>query len=135
MANKIKAFIEIGEKLDYDIWLDPNADTPFGVLGQGKTISEAKRDFLDCLEDMKKCYEKEGKIFPNIDIEFKYDIPSFLKYSPFPLTWIEHNTGINKKQLSMYITRRRSPSEDTLRKIQSAVNVFLTDYSQVSFVN
>ena len=131
----VKAFIEIGEKLDYDIWTDPEANTPFGIIGHGKTISEAKQDFFYCLEDMRKCYQKEGKEFPDIAFEFKYDIPSFLKYSPFPLTWMEHNTGINKKQLSMYITRRRNPSEGTLRKIQIAVNSFVKDYSQVNLVN
>jgi len=130
----IKAFIEIGKNLDYDIWLDPEADTPFGLLGQGKTISEAKQDFMDCYEDMRNSYHRRGKEFPEIEFEFVYDIPSFLKYSPFPLTWIEHNTGINKKQLSMYITKRRNPSNNTLRKIQDAVNLFLRDYSQVNFV-
>ena len=134
MNTKVTAFIEIGDKLDYDIWIDPDANAPFGIIGQGKSISEAKQDFLDCLEDMKKCYQKEGKEFPSIEFEFKYDVPSFLKYSPFPLTWMEYNTGINRKQLSMYITRRRNPSENTLRKIQRAVNVFLKDYSQVNFL-
>jgi len=132
---RVKAFIEVGEKLDYDIWIDPEANLPFGLLGQGKTISEAKQDFWDCLEDMKNCYKKLGEEFPNVEFEFVYDIPSFLKYSPFPLKWIEHNTGINRKQLSMYITRRRNPSENTLHKIQNAVNLFLKDYSQVRFVN
>jgi hypothetical protein len=131
--KKINAFIEIGKDLDFDIWTDPDAD--FGLLGQGKTILEAKQDFWDCLDDMKKCYQKDGEEFPDVEFEFKYDIPSFLKYSPFPLTWLENNTGINRKQLSMYITRRRNPSENTLRKIQGAVNSFLKDYSQVNFVN
>jgi hypothetical protein len=35
----------------------------------------------------------------------------------------------------MYITKRRNPSENTLKKIQGAVNSFLKDYSQVNFVN
>jgi hypothetical protein len=130
----VKAFIEIGKKLDYDIWTDPDANISFGLLGQGKTISDAKRDFWDCLDEMKNCFNKSGEDFPDVEFEFVYDIPSFLKYSPFPLTWIEHNTGINKRQLSMYITRRRNPSENTLRKIQRAVNLFLKDYSQVNFV-
>jgi len=131
---KLTAFIEIGKNLDFDIWIDPEANAPFGLIGQGKTISEAKQDFWDCLEDMKKSYQRDGEEFPDVEFEFKYDVPSFLKYSPFPLTWLESNTGIHRKQLSMYITRRRNPSENTLRKIQGAVNSFARDYSQVSFV-
>jgi hypothetical protein len=32
MKKKIKAFIEIGKNLDYDIWLDPDANAPYGIL-------------------------------------------------------------------------------------------------------
>jgi hypothetical protein len=38
MKTIVKAFIEIGKKLDYDIWSDPDADITFGIIGQGKTI-------------------------------------------------------------------------------------------------
>jgi len=133
MNKKIKAFIETGEKLDYDIWIDPEADTPFGLLGQGKTILEAKQDFMDCYEDMRNSYRKRGKEFPEIEFEFVYDIPSFLKYSPFPLTWLSNATGINKKQLSHYTTERKNPNRVTLMKIQNAVNNFVADFSQVHF--
>jgi len=134
MNKKIKAFIEIGENLDYDIWIDLEADVPFGLLGQGKTILEAKQDFLDCYEDMRNSYRKREKEFPELEFEFVYDIPSFLKYSPFPLTWLSDATGINKKQLSHYTTEHRNPSRATLVKIQDAVNKFVADYSQVCFV-
>jgi len=134
MKKKIKAFIEIGKKLDYDIWLDPEANTPYGLLGQGKTIEEAKQDFIDCYEEMRKCYEEDGEVFPEIEFEFVYEIQSFLKYSPFPLTWLSEATGINKKQLSHYATEHRNPSRATLLKIQNAVNKFVADYSQVCFV-
>jgi len=134
MKRKIKAFIEIGEKLDYDIWIDLEADVPFGLLGQGKTILEAKQDFMDCFDDLKISYGKQGKEVPDIEFEFVYDIPSFLKYSPFPLTWLSHATGINKKQLSHYTTERKRPSRATLVKIQNAVNGFVADFSQVRLI-
>lgn len=134
MKRKIKAFIEIGKNLDYDIWLDPDDDTPFGLLGQGNTISEAKQDFKDCYEDMRKSYLKKGKEFPDVEFEFVYDVPSFLKYSPFPLAWLSNATGINQRQLSHYTTERKKPTRVTLGKIQNAVHNFIVDYSQVHFV-
>jgi hypothetical protein len=134
MKRKIKAFIEIGEKLDYDIWLDPDAEIPFGLLGQGKTVAEAKLDFMDCYEDMRKSYCKRDKEFPELEFEFVYEVQSFLKYSPFPLTWLSNATGINKKQLSHYTTERRNPNRVTLGKIQNAVNNFVADFSQVRFI-
>jgi hypothetical protein len=134
MKKNIKAFIEIGKNLDYDIWTDPDADVSFGLLGQGKTISEAKEDFLLCFEDLKKSYHRQGKIVPEIEFEFVYDVRSFLKYSPFPLTWLSSTTGINKKQLSHYTTNRKHPNRITLGKIQKAINNFVTDFSQVHFI-
>ena len=134
MKKKIKAFIEIGKELDYDIWSDPDAGISFGLLGQGKTIQEAKQDFFDCMDDMKNCYKELGEEFPELEFEFVYEVQSFLRYSPFSLTWISGATGINKKQLSHYTTERRTPSRVTLMKIQNAVNNFVADYSQVRFV-
>jgi ADP-heptose:LPS heptosyltransferase len=134
MKRKVKAFIETGKKLDYDIWIDPNENAPYGLLGLGKTIEEAKQDFMDGYEDMKAHYEEVGEVFPELEFEFVYDIQSFLKYSPFPLTWLSEATGINKKQLSHYATEHRNPRRATLTKIQNAVNKFVADYSQVCFV-
>ena len=134
MKKNIKAFIEIGKKLDYDIWTDPDADISFGLLGQGQTISEAKKDFFDCFEDLKKSYQRQGKIVPEIEFEFVYDVQSFLKYSPFPLTWLSSATGINKKQLSHYTTNLKHPNRITLGKIQNAINKFVADFSQVHFI-
>jgi len=134
MKRKIKAFIEIGKNLDYDIWLDPDDETPFGLLGQGKTIAEAKQDFMDGYEDMRNSYHKRGKEFPELEFEFVYDVKSFLKYSPFPLKWLSNATGINQKQLSHYTTDRKHPSRATLGKIQNAVHNFISDYSQVHFI-
>jgi hypothetical protein len=134
MKKTVKAFIETGKNLDYDIWSDPDAGISFGILGQGKTILEAKQDFWDCLKDMKDYYETVGKEFPEIEFEFVYDVQSFLKYSPFPLTWLSAATGINKKQLSHYTTERKTPKRVTLEKIQNAVNNFVADFAQVRFV-
>lgn len=132
---KSTAFIEIGKDMTYDIHsIDDRLD--FMVFGQGKTITEAKKDFYRCLEEIKDLYDEEGKsfVFDDLTFQFKYDIASFLKYSPFTLTWLSYITGINKKQLSHYSTGVRHPSKPTLAKIQDAVITFAKDYEQVSFV-
>jgi len=134
MKKVVKAFIEIGKNLDYDICSDPDAGVSFMLLGQGKTIAEAKQDFFICLEDMKNSYKEDNVEFPDVEFEFVYDIQSFLKYSPFSLTWMSSATGINIKQLSHYTTERKNPNRVTLAKIQNAVNNFVADYSQVNFL-
>lgn len=131
---KVKAIIETGKDHDYDIYT--NDDTlGFMLLGQGKTIAEAKKDFLRCKDEMAKLYTENDDSFDFDKLEFEYvfDTISFLKYSPFTLTWLSIATGINKKQLSHYTTGTRHPGHKTLLKIQKAVNSFVHDHNAVVF--
>lgn len=131
----ITAIIEIGKDMTYDIYTSDDS-LDFMVLGQGKTITEAKEDFYRCLEEIEALYTEEEKSFnfDELTFQFKYDLASFLRYSPFTLTWLSYVTGINKKQLSHYSTGVRHPSKPTLEKIQQAVTLFAKDYQQVSFL-
>lgn len=133
---KTTAMIEIGKDLTYDIYTVDDT-LGFMLLGQGNSITEAKIDFLKSKKDMEAIYAKEGRCFDfeNLDFEYKYDTGSFLRYSPFTLTWLAHATGINKKQLSHYTTGLRHPSRHTLEKIQTAILGFAKDYQQVALVD
>lgn len=133
---KITAMIEIGKDLTYDIYTVDDT-LGFMLLGQGNSITEAKLDFLKSKKDMEAIFAKEGRHFDfeNLDFEYKYDTGSFLRYSPFTLTWLAHATGINKKQLSHYTTGLRHPSRHTLEKIQTAILGFAKDYQQVALVD
>lgn len=133
---KTTAKIEIGKDLTYDIYTVDDT-LGFMLLGQGDSITEAKNDFLKSKEDMKAVYKQEGRQFDfdNLEFEYKYDTGSFLRYSPFTLTWLSHATGINKKQLSHYTTGLRHPSRHTLEKIQMAILGFAKDYQQVMLVD
>ena len=128
------AIIEIGKDSTYDIYTNDNK-LGFMLLGQGKTIAEAKADFLKNKDELVELYNKRGEIFDfdNLEFEYKYDTKSFLKYSPFTLTWLSSATGINKKQLSHYSTGVRNPSKATMEKIRSAIENFVKDYRQVVF--
>lgn len=128
------AIIEIGKDSTYDIYTNDNK-LGFMLLGQGKTIAEAKADFLKNKDELVELYNKRGEIFDfdNLEFEYKYDTKSFLKYSPFTLTWLSSATGINKKQLSHYSTGVRNPSKATMEKIRSAIENFVNDYRQVVF--
>jgi hypothetical protein len=133
---KTTAMIEIGKDLTYDIYTVDNT-LGFMLLGQGNSITEAKLDFLKSKKDMETIFVREGRQFDfeNLDFEYKYDTGSFLRYSPFTLTWLAHATGINKKQLSHYTTGLRHPSRHTLEKIQTAILGFVKDYQQVALVD
>ena len=132
---KVKAIIETGKDLDYDIYTDDES-LDFMLLGQGKTIEEAKSDFLKCKEEMKQEFVAAGKSFDfdNLDFEYVFDTVSFLKYSPFTLTGLSKATGINCKQLSHYVTGYRKPSPKTMLRIQEGVTRFAKTFSTLTLV-
>lgn len=131
---KVTAIIEIGKDTTYDIYTNDN-ELGFMLMGQGRTIAEAKEDLLKNKETLERYYGESGEKFDfsAMEFEYKYDTVSFLKYSPFTLTWLSTATGINKKQLSHYATGLKHPSHRTMVKIQNAVNTFIKDYQQVVF--
>ncbi|MBP5563386.1 MAG: DNA-binding protein [Bacteroidales bacterium] len=132
---KVRAIIETGKDLDYDIYTDDES-LDFMLLGQGKTIEEAKSDFLKCKEEMKQEFVAAGKSFDfdNLDFEYVFDTVSFLKYSPFTLTGLSKATGINCKQLSHYVTGYRKPSPKTILRIQEGVTRFAKTFSTLTLV-
>ena len=131
---KVKAIIETGKDLDYDIYTNDES-LSFMLFGNGKTISEAKANFLECKKEMAEYYKSTGENFDfdSLEFEFVFDTISFLKYSPFTLTWLSMATGINKKQLSHYTTGNRHPGQKTLLKLQQAVDTFVHDHKTIVF--
>ena len=121
----VKAIIETRKDLDFDIYTD-DGTLGFMLLGQGNTIEEAKADLQRSKEEMKAAYAEAGEKFDFDSLEFQYvfDTVSFLKYSPFTLTGLSKATGINRKQLSHYVTGYRKPSAKTIQRIQTGVTNF-----------
>lgn len=122
---RVRAIIETGKNLDYDIHTDDES-LEFMLLGQGDTIEEAKADLLNSKEEMKAVYEEAGESFDfdHLDFEYVFDTISFLKHSPFSLIGLSKATGINCKQLSHYVTGYRKPSPKTVKRIQAGVTKF-----------
>ncbi|MBQ3749789.1 MAG: helix-turn-helix transcriptional regulator [Bacteroidales bacterium] len=132
---KVKTIIETGKNLDFDIYTDDDS-LGFMLLGQGKTLDEAKADLLKSKDEMKKSYANRGEIFDfdNLDFEYVFDTISFLKYSPFTLAGLSKATGINCKQLSHYVTGYRKPSPKTVQKIQDGVTRFISSFRNMTLV-
>lgn len=132
---KVKTIIETGENFDFDIYTDDDS-LGFMLLGQGDTIDAAKADLQKSKEEMKAAYAEAGEVFDFDSLEFEYvfDTVSFLKYSPFTLTSLSKATGINRKQLSHYVTGYRKPSPKTIQRIQSGVTQFAKTFSHAVLV-
>ena len=132
---KVKAIIETGEDATYDIYTKDDT-LPFMLLGQGKGIAEAIEDFMNCKKEMEKLFAEKGETFDfeHLEFDYMYDTASFLKYSPFTLTWLSSATGINKKQLSHYTTGKSRPSTRTVLRIQEGIVHLAEELSKVKLI-
>ena len=119
----------------YSIYVE-DTSYPYGIIGTGKTVSQAMDDFQAGYREMKEYVESVGESFVPADFSFKYDVPSFLQEFAFAfsLAGLERITGVNQKQLGHYISGYRHPSRRTVQKIESAIHDFSKELLTVRFL-
>jgi len=135
--KKVKAFIEIGNDKTYGVYVDLDDNTlNYGIHGDGSTVREAVDDFLNSYQEMKEYYKEIKKKFIEVEFDFHYDVASFLAYygNVITLAGLERLTGVNRGQLSHYVTGRNKPTKKTTEKIQAALHKFGKELSQIAFV-
>jgi len=132
---KVTVIIERGADGTFGAYI-ANDNLPFGAIGDGNTVAETIEDFKNSIKEMQEYYAEEGKEFPELEFEYKYDTASFLQQYAyaFTLAGLERITGVNQKQLSHYINGIRKPSKTTIEKIESRLHAFGTEISAVRFV-
>lgn len=132
----VRVFIERGKDGSYGAYMPDENNLSYGVIGDGDTAAAAIADFKAVYEDMKESYQKEGRPFEEVDFAFSYDLPSFLVYYADLISYkgLSKLTGIAPAQLSQYISGYRNPSPKTTQKIQSALNSFGNELSQLQLV-
>lgn len=104
-------------------------DVPFGLNGTGRTIEEAKTDFLDAYEEMKTLLTEDGTPYEELSFNYKYDIPAFLNYYAhiLSLAGLERISGINQHQLSHYINGSARPRKATVERFKKKLRSFAED--------
>ncbi|HBX45085.1 helix-turn-helix domain-containing protein [Limibacterium fermenti] len=133
----VKAFIERSSEGDYSVYVDhDNKTLNYGIHGMGGTARDAVDDFISAYKTMKEFYMQKGKKFVEAEFEFVYDTASFLQFysSYFTLAGLSRLTGIAQGQLSHYVNGTRNPSRRTIEKIDTSIQDFAKNLSQVQVV-
>ena len=132
--RRVNAVIERASDGSYSIYMDA-PDMDYLATGTGSSVTEAKKDFESSYDAIKEEYAASGKPFESVEIDYVYDIPSFLQeYAyAFTLAGLERITGVNQKQLGHYISGFRKPSPRTVKKIQDGVKAFCNQLSAIHF--
>lgn len=119
---KVTAIIEKNSDKFFSIYTEediPNC----GFGGYGETVAEARVDYMSSIQEMREIAQEEGKDFPeDIEVEFRYDIPSFFNY----FDWINisafaKQAGINESKMRAYKAGISTASEKTLNKIRNTI--------------
>ena len=131
-SMKMKAFVEVGSDGLFAVCTEPNPQQIM-IAGFGNSVKDALDDFHEAHTELKAMEESEGKIFPDLDFEFRYDTVSFLKYYSkiISLAGLQRLTGIDRHQLSHYVTGKSKPSPKTVARIQKGVTALGQELSSV----
>lgn len=108
----------------------------FGLNGIGRTIEEAKSDLQEAYNEIIELTKAEGKQCEELQFDYSYDIPSFLKYYEYALSLagLERISGINQRQLSHYINGTSTPRKSTVEKFRNNLKAFAEDLSSVDVI-
>ena len=133
--RKVTAIIEPGPDHTFSIYSHGADGLPYGVIGTGETIANAKEDFMTAYQEVKESFQDMDTEFEEVEFIFRYDIPSFLQEFAFAFTLagLERITGINQKQLGHYVSGYRKPSAKTIRKMEEGIHRFSEQLSLIHF--
>lgn len=133
--KKVNAIIETASDGSYSIYSDAD-DLGYLLLGFGDTVEEAKSEFVEGYKEMRKYYAEVGKPFTELEVTYKFDVPSFLEYyaKVISIERLSRLSDVRKKRLHNYITGTQRPTPKTLEKIQGAIWAIARDLSSVRLV-
>ncbi len=119
--KEIEAHIESNGQGMYSVYVEENL--PFGLLGEGTTIEEAKADFIAVYEGMREAHKARTGEEVSYKFRFVIEMSAFLANYKYilSLAGLSKLTGINKAQLSQYVCGTRRPSLKTQDKIKRAL--------------
>lgn len=102
------------------------AENVIGIYGEGNSVKETRDNILKAIELYKKYNDNiPSELQGNIEIEWTFDVQSFLQYynDIFSKAALERITGINQKQLGHYSSGLKKPRKAQVKKTDNAINL------------
>ncbi|MBD5276491.1 MAG: hypothetical protein HDS30_02385 [Bacteroides sp.] len=95
------------------------------LIGTGDTITEAKEDFFNTIEEVKDSYTELGDEMPAClaeDVEFRFDLSSLFEYYPMiNVSALGRYVGINPGLMRQYKKGDTPISDAQLKKIEAGI--------------
>jgi len=121
---EITALIEKGKDGTFGVF---TPDLQHTIIGEGKTVAEAKADFENSIKEIIASYTETGKQIPNelqgVEFVYKYDIASLFNYYSFiNVSKFAQMVGINASLMRQYKSGNQYISENQISKIEDALH-------------
>lgn len=108
------------------------------LIGTGETVKEAKEDFFNSLEEVRRDFEECGEAVPSDmteELVFHFDLSSLLEYySMFNVSALGRYLGINPGLLRQYKGGRTPISDAQLAKIESGIHRLGRELAALSLI-
>ena len=129
-----KIIMLIGKSSDFYGAMSENCE---GIYAAGPDIEAVKADTYKAIEGIKLNLPEDRwpeQIKGDFEIEWKFDVPSFLEYySGFlSLAGMERMTGIHQKQLSNYLHHRAVPRQKQADRIIKGLHNFARELLSIT---
>lgn len=133
LKMKITAIIERNDNGFYAI-TSPDVVSGCHFGGYGYSVAEAKTDFMEGISESLETAKELGKevsVSPqDIEVEYRYDLPSFFNFFDFiNISAFAKRAGVNESKMRAYKAGVASASEKTLQKILVAVKAMGAELS------
>ena len=90
----------------------------FGLTGYGNTAKQAIEDMYVAQKEIKELLEEEGKLMPELEFVFQFDIGSFFDYySYLNMSGVAKKAGINASLMRQYSMGIHEPSKKRKQQI------------------
>jgi predicted RNase H-like HicB family nuclease len=105
-----------------------------GLNACGSTVAEAKKDLSECLALAREDAEEEGKKFPELEFEYKYDLQSFFNYFSFlNVSEIAKRSGVNASLMRQYNRGIKKAGEKTYDRLSKCVSDITRELAAATF--
>lgn len=129
MVKKIKllAIVERGRGKGNFTCFTPKTVENCGFGGGGSSARAVMEDTRLSLQEEKDEWARQGKEFPDVELDFRFDVGAFFDYYPIDVTAFAKYIGMNASVLRQYVTGLREPKEDTILRIREGINKLSED--------
>lgn len=130
-----KVTIIVEQASDGNYWCRTVEDVGgVGLNSCGATVKQAKQDLMDCYQEARDDMEEQGKSFPEVAFEYKYDLRSFFNYFSFlNVSDIAKRAGINPSLMRQYVSGIKNAGEKTYERLAACIEQIKAELQAASF--